>query len=313
MQMNIWVMNRIQGLEDLIPQMSADVLDKQRRDMIVNQSCRRIWLKASDRSQVMDDNNADDLWRLRNSHFSLADHLLPSFILISDELFEISRTPHLSLEWMKLATDLMAQAAIEILDAPDQLASGSAVAQDALQECFAWGNLDDSRPVCSVEAISSDLDRRGFRNIDKNTLEQAAEMEDRCQNMFREHSKTENGSSNRRSFPDSQIRSWDSVRRVAYEDVLMTFTSIQEAKGDSAHRPVELLRKKYRLTALLTDINDFITVHWRLLHSRAWHGKPVLVQVEEGGVEGLEPEQFEELKDRVGIGDMWDSILLRED
>lgn len=313
-QLNSWVLNRLPHLEDLAPHMSTGMRDQQKHDMLVNQCCRRVWLKAGQKAQTLGYTEASDLWRLRNSQLCLADHLLPLFMWVSTNLFKLSkRPPAISLEWMRLAVHLMVQAAIEILDAPDLLVSGSNGAQNALQECFAWGALEDTQSACSVDAIADEMRMRGFPSTHTRSLHEVVNKERDCQRMFKEYTEDGKQPSIRESVSGSQIPPWDAVKQEALEDVLMTFTSIQEAGTDLSHRPIELLRSKYRLTTLLADINDFIAIHWRLLHSKAWHRKPVLVQIEEGGLDGLTPAEFEEFKTRVCIQEMFDFTSLIED
>lgn len=312
-QLNSWVLNRIPELEELTPHASSSMRDQQRRDMLVNQSCRRIWLKANKESRVLDYAKASDSWRLRNPQLCLADHLIPLFMWVSIDLFKVSKSPELSLQWMKLAIRLMVQAAIEILDAPDLLASGSDVAQNALQECFAWGDLGNSHSTCSSEAIANEIRARGFPSTDTTTFHGIARLEDRCQDMFRGHTIGREELSAQGSLSGSQKSIWENTKHKALEDVLMTFTSIQEAGTDLSHRPIELLRKEHQLTFLLKHISEFIEIHWRLLHSTKWHKKPVLIQIEEGGIDGLTPGEFEEFKRRARIQDMWTSTLLDED
>lgn len=303
-QTSSWLMSKFRGLKDFAPRMSKEMRERQQQDMIINQSCRRIWLKANGESQAVDTDSDAHSWHVRNRRLSLADHLFPLFIWISGDLFEISKTPRLSLEWMKLATQFMVQAAIDILEEPDLLASGPDVVHNLLQECFAWGSLDEPLSLPSVETIIGKLNMRGFMDIDTTAIDYVTTMEARCQDMFK-NSEMKQRLSGGFSFSDSQAQIWKNVKQEALEDVLMTLTSIQEAEEDLAHRPIELLQMRYPLAALLTDITDFITVHWKLLHSKAWHGKPVLVQIEEGGIDGLTSAEFEDFKDRADIRDMW--------
>lgn len=312
--MNSWVLNLIPELEDLKPHMSTGMREQQKRDMLVNQSCRRFWLKASQKAQILQYTDESNSWRLRNPQLCLTDHLLPLFMRVSTDLFKLSKRPQaMSLEWMRLAVHLMVQAAIEILDVPDLLASGPDVARVALEECFAWGGLEDPQSIFSDEAITDEIRARNFPTTNLGSLHEVVKKEQDCQRMFKEYTEDGTEPPDRRSFSRNQVPTWNAIKQEALEDILMTFTSIQEAGTNLSHRPVELLRSKYRLTTLLADINDFITIHWRLLHSKAWHRKPVLVQIEEGGLHGLTPAEFEEFKARARIQEMFDFTSLIED
>lgn len=289
-----------------MPKASDSMQEMLQQSMIMNHLCRQMWLKAHGSSQIAWDSELGSSWHLRSTQHSLPGHILPVFMSVSVELFKISKNSQLSHPWMRLAGSFMVQAAIEVLDAPDLLTWGDEIAKNALEECFAWGCLEQYNFEDSIQDAVRDAKTKGLLVPTTVGLDDIARMEDSCQKMF---SATVPGSpASRREIP-----AWTNTREEMLQDVLMAFVSIQEAGSDASRTPIRLLRKRYKLTSLLSDMHDFVAIHWKLLHSTAWHGKPILVQIEEGGIDGVTADEFERFKGAAGIGEMWNSVSSPED
>jgi len=224
---------------------------------------------------------------------------------------------NLDTKWMELASNFMVHAAIEILDAPDVFEDGVEVVNLALKECFAWGYVERQRFKDDTE-----LAQRLFSQIASKSLQQPISQvsseecaehirsttifEDDVWEMFYDEGPLHaRGGTGTRDTPQSsgELSQWTRIRQNKLDVVLTTFTTMQEENGVDRHRPVAWLRNKYRLSAFLVELAGFIEVHWRNTHKSEWHGKPKLVQIEEGGLDGLSRTEFETFKRRAGIAD----------
>lgn len=279
------------------------------RDQHINQFFRHLWLRYRQPANTATTAKTIGKQRGRNPQLCLADNLLPHFMHISEEM-QPQKT-QLSDRWMDLTTSFMVLAALELLDSPDLFANGPDAAIPALEECFAWGYVERPRYHGNAHTASGVLDKVLRKLPDSSTIdldecrdhiEDTTIYEDKCWEMFHDQGSTQlSGSSNKIPGSSGESSAWTSKRQEALDAVLTTFESMQEESDGTTRRPVEWLRNRYRLSTFLTELADFLTVHWRLLHSTAWNGEPVLIQIERGGLLGLSSTQFEDFKKRAGI------------
>lgn len=296
-------------------QVAAEMQRNFRRDQLVNQFFRYWWLKQrehEDLDEVIDPSNA---CRKRNPQLCVADHLLPHFLYLSCRLQPPDS--NLDMKWMELASDLMVHAAIEIMDAPDVSGDGVEVAQMALKECFAWGYVERRKFEDDAEIIQRLLgqieSKRSQPWINQISLEECGEyirsttiLENDVWEMFYDEGSVQARSSGgTRGTPQSsgELSQWTRIRQDKLDAVLTTWATMQEETDSDKHRPVAWLRNKYRLSACLVEVVGFIEVHWRKTHRSEWYGKPILIQIEEGGLDGLSLHEFETFKKKAGISD----------
>jgi len=313
--LNMWLQTRGDILQVFQPQIAMEMQRNFRRDQCVNQFFRYFWLSKRKHKSFEDAMQSTNV-RVRNPQLCLADHLLPQFMHLSCRV----QPPDSNLEtkWMELASNFMVQAAIEILDAPDVFEDGLEVAQIALEECFAWGyverpRFDDNSEI--VQRLLKQIESKSLQpQITQQSLDQCREhvqstsaLEDEVREMFYDEGSAQTRSmSGGPTTPQSsgELSNWTRIRQTNLDILLTTFVSIQKESGSDQHRPVEWLRKRYRLSSLLTEVADYIEVHWKNIHKNE-NRKPALVQIEEGGLDGLSPEAFSAFKRRAGIEDEW--------
>ncbi|KAK5942730.1 hypothetical protein PMZ80_005296 [Knufia obscura] len=323
--LNMWLQARLDGTQLPQLQIGPEMEKNLRRDQEVNQFFRYYWLRMRERKDPDSAVGSAVARRNRNPQLCLADHLIPHFMHLSCKM-QPSETS-LDTRWMELASTFMMHAAIEILDAPDLFEDGVKVAILALKECLAWGFVERHRFVDNTEVVqrllSSVVTRSTQQQISQTTnkssqsqisqqsldmctehIQSTATREDDVWEMFYDEGSDRSRSGSRgRSTPQSsgELSQWTRIRQEKLDIVLTTFATIQEESDGDKHRPVEWLRNKYKLSTLIAEIGRFIEMHLKNVHGVGWHGKPVLVQIEEGGLHGLSSEAFEAFKIRAGI------------
>jgi len=312
---NMWLQTRTEGLREPESRLATEMQRNFRRDQAVNQFFRYFWLKKREHMDFEDAVGSSNVRRTRNPQLCLADHLLPSFMHLSCKMQPPDS--NLDMKWMELASNFMVHAAIEILDAPDLFEDGIEVAEIALRECFAWGYVERRRFQDNAEIVQRLLNQIESKSsqpqITLQSLDQCRDhiqsttvLEDEVWEMFYDE-----GSSRARTTSDGhttpqssgELSHWTSIRQEKLNAVLTTFATMQEANSIGRHHPIERLRNKYRLSAFLAEVAYFIEVHWKKVHRSEWRGKPVLVQIDEGGLDGLSPEAFVSFKRRARIAD----------
>ncbi len=311
----MWLKARVEGTQETQPQIAPEMQQNFRRDQGVNQFFRYFWLRKREHRDFEDTVSSANSCRNRNPQLCLADHLLPRFMHMSCKM----QPPHsnLELKWMELASNFMIHAAVEILDAPDLVEDGVEVAQLALKECFAWGYVERRRFKDNTEIVQrllSQIESKSSQlHITQKALDECKEhiqsttiREDEVWEMFYDEDSTRVPSrSGGHSPPQSsgELTHWTRIRQEKLSIILTTFATMQEDNNGDGQRPVEWLRNQYRLSTFLTEIARFVEVHWKNVHRSEWYGKPVLVQIEEGRLDGLSATQFESFKQRAGIAD----------
>ncbi|KAK5072777.1 hypothetical protein LTR64_000816 [Lithohypha guttulata] len=323
---NIWLHQQIDGFEIAAPQVSSEMKFNLLCDQLINHFFRVRWLRTREggasRGDLPSESGGSNQKSIpQNPQLCLAHHILPQFLHLCDHLLPFFMhlshkiqppEARLSEKWMELACSFMVQGAIEILDAPDLFKHGSDVAKVALEECFAWGyvvrNIYANNPAL-IQRISTQLQATipeaiGDRTEDfTQRIRHVMSLEDDCWKMFYDDGTNGEGHDTLRS--SRELSQWTTMRQDALDAVLATFAAMQdetESEAEAqARRPVQYLRKHYPLSKFLDEVANFLAISWQKLHRPDWHGKPVLVQIEEGSLQGLSSEQFEDLKLRARI------------
>ncbi|KAJ9663381.1 hypothetical protein H2198_000898 [Neophaeococcomyces mojaviensis] len=335
--LRIWLLRRIDKHNGLCPSVSPEMQHNLLSAQIINQTYRRLWrhYRAVPMSPL--DQLPVDPWSLRTNPelVDFADHVVPCFMEISEEF--ASAFQGLSEKWMYLAAHLLTQSAIEILASTSEIQAPESCVdtktgntQQALESCFAWGHVERRRfTEHSTIIVPPQLQcNLIFRNLSADTQHellqvatQKTDFEDRIWEMFFYQgskstpstsisgedaiaSATKINMSNGSPQSSGELKSWTKIRQDALEDVLLTYTNMLEAGENHRERPLRILRDQYPINRLLRELIDFVSKHWIALHSRNWNGKPVLVQIEEGGLDGMSEEEFERFKERAGITGM---------
>ena len=306
--LTLWLQQRGSGQSAL--QMSSATQGGLHRDQLINHFFRLRWLRSRAGSAARNDLEINDRQTRRNAELSLADHLLPQFLHLSFQL----QPPEsdLSRIWMNLASSFMVHAAIEILDAPDILKDGTAVAKLALEECFAWGYVVRNRFVNSsplTQRILDELSEHSPGVVEnspstcKKQIQDAMILEDDCWELFYDEGISHKRSANSATPQSSgELSDWTVLRQASLDEVLTTFAIVQEEHdSQQKHEVIQWLCNKYPLSTFLSQLVDFMAKHWTKWHSSDGRGKPILVQIEEGGLQGLSSEEFADFRIRARI------------
>lgn len=325
-----WIVGQVGVEESLGPDLSAETWESLEIESVVNQIYRELWQHYRAKPNVLPDLNTPPVWPTHRSKrtVNFADHIVPRFMQISEEFFSIFQGS--SEKWMHLATDLLTQSAVELLSLPGNELAGL---KDVLELCFAWGYVERSRLTQTFDRIVAPLLSSTTQyqdteaDVQHRVIEKAgqmAETEDRVWEMFYDQGSsnnppaasapvTNNSSDNsdkvdgaQKGTPQSsgELRAWRSLRQQALDDVLVTHTNMLGKDEEMRGQLLRRLRGQYPLKPLLAQLTLFIEEHWTLSHSQNWNGMPVLVQIEEGRLEGLSAEEFELFKQSAGITNM---------
>ena len=322
---NMWLHQQIGELEIAAPQVSSEMQFSLLCDQLINHFFRGRWLRTREGGASRDDLPSETSGNQKSipqnpqlclvhhilpQFLHLCDHLLPSFMHLSHKIQPLEA--RLTEKWMELACGFMVQGAIEILDAPDLFKHGPDVAKLALEECFAWGyvvrNTYGNNPALT-QRVSSQLQATAPEAIGDRVenltqrIRHVVSLEDDCWKMFYDDGTNGEGPNTLRS--SGELSQWTTMRQDALDAVLATFAAMQDETESEAQarRPVQYLRKHYSLSEFLNEVANFLGISWQKLHRPEWHGKPVLVQIEEGSLQGLSSEQFEDFKLRARIHD----------
>ena len=337
--LRMWLLRQTSKQDDTRPHVSSDMRVNLLKDRIINQTYRNLWLQYRAHPMSPSTSLSTHTWYiLTTAEFvNLADHVIPRFMEISEEF--ASAFQGLSEKWMHLAAHLLTQSAIEIIASifENQASEihaeiNTSNAQQALETCFAWDHVERYRFTESLDDVvlaqlQSALTTCG-RNVTTElkhdliqTATHKAEFEDRVWEMFFDQGSKSTSSptvsnkditgdgigktmSNGTPHSSGELSSWTKIRQNALEDVLFTYTSMLEADTEHRERPLQILKEQHSLNRLIAELTTFVSRYWSILHGSEWYEKPALVQIEEGGLNGMTSEEFEMFAGRAGIAGM---------
>lgn len=314
--LNIWVRNHIDGLQGHLFHIAPDMLAALQRVQIINNFLRQRWLhtRAGSTTFSSPTTKIDALDQGLSAHGSVSEllhiqeHILPQFIHIS-KLIQPEQA-ELTEKWMLLASRLMINAAIEIMDSPDFLSLGKSDAKLSIEQCFAWGYVprlrygSDSplrrRLLAEIQSKAPKLAEDATEECER-LINDALDREDDCVVMFLDPERQENGMDVDGPKSAGEWSDWTRIRQEALDTVLAIFDAVIEEMDDDRLAPIRWLKNQYRLSTLLADIGVFFELTWEGYRSPEWHGKPILIQIEQGGIEGLSDEEFRTFRRQAGI------------
>lgn len=228
-------------------------------------------------------------------------------------------------EWIELASELMLQSGIERL----QEMSGALISAEHetdetklftsslkdlnvglvtwINECLAWGSV--KKPSTSSSQLNQEFQAHKFP-ISNEQLKSRLQTEDLISAMF--------NSSINIAFPDDKISSmldtissedakeheWKQYAklRAQYLQKLLSIPISTKADENEHFVPaVKKLCKEYPIVPFLKRLLKFVQTIWRYNMHKDVSGKPILVQIEEGGLEGLDAAEFDEFLGRCGL------------
>jgi hypothetical protein len=199
--------------------------------------------------------------------------LMPLFMDLSAQIVELMEND-VSDTWLELAYETMMQAATEIcLTSPH----GPQTTHAALLSCFGWGlQIDLSDVTDLIEG--------------QDNVTELMQTEKAIHHMLR------SAADDRTSKADS----WDYQRRRAISDLLAHIDTDwnSDISEDERHTALFHLRNHHSVNKFESQMMDYIKnlqIVWTQLNE-----EPVLLQIEQGRLEGLDDDEFHAFMERVG-------------
>jgi hypothetical protein len=229
--------------------------------------------------------------------------VLVRFMVLSARIAQSLETTRINQQWMHLACELMLHAALEALEASDFLRmdgdispkGGAATVHPGLLECFAFRHLPD------------ETRNRDFFQYRRSPFDDALTSENRV-HMRLDNSLKEEEQDISDMFARDSVE-WDRQRQSYLQEFKIPAQVLAEAADEGS--PSRLAAYYKQRLADLRFIHPFAKTKaslvlcleslWQLNTSPAITGKPVLVQIEEGGLHGFTEEEFERFLSRVQL------------
>lgn len=235
-------------------------------------------------------------------------------------------------EWIELASELMLQSGIERLQEISGALTSAEHDRDGtkstpntlndlnnglvtwINECLAWGSI--KKPSTSSANLDPEFQSHRLQ-MSTSQLTSHLQTEDLISAMF--------NSSINIAFPDDKISTmltnistteeakkheWNQYTRLReqyLQKLLGISTDIKiaskanENANDSFVPAIKKLCEEHPIVPFLEKLHKFLTTIWRYNMHKDVSGKPVLVQIEQGGLQGLNAAEFEEFLDRCGL------------
>lgn len=195
--------------------------------------------------------------------------ILPRFMEISAEMAGIFGEPND--DWAKIASEFMLQASLECLRS--RMETGTCDGP-GLEECFAWGFINDDHDVPSDEIPK-----------DQQDLEAASKE------LFRHESEDSH------EILQEEKPLWTEMRH----QYLSEFSIADDASINSQDWRLERLTAKYPPANFQVTLVNYIESVWDI-HNEAF-GRPILVEIEQGHMKSLniEGEDFDNFITKVGL------------
>lgn len=204
--------------------------------------------------------------------------LLPPFMELSAEIVALTQTD-VSSVWLQLASEFTTQAAIEVvLEAATSL-EWTEVDHDTIMACFGWGlsmKMSDFSRVLESEESS------------------VADTEKKIHHMLQ--STGDN--------PDSQTPPWDELNSHAVKEFSLN-TDLPYDQSEVIEWDMGVKRKQISYLQADHPVHQFEAqiLHYIENLQKVWaqlNEEPVLLQIEQGRLQGLNGEEFQAFMDRVG-------------
>jgi hypothetical protein len=204
--------------------------------------------------------------------------LLPLFMELSAEIVDLTQTD-VSSVWLQLACEFMTQAGIEVVLQATTSSEWTEVDRHTLTACFGWGppiNMSDFSLIMEIEESS------------------VADTEKKIHHMLR--STGDN--------PDSQTPSWDEESSHAINEFKLN-TDQRYDESEVAGWYANNKRKQIIELQVNHPVQRFEVqiLHYMENLQKVWaqlNEEPVLLQIEQGRLQGLNGEGFQDFMDRVG-------------
>jgi hypothetical protein len=227
---------------------------------------------------------------------------LVRFMILSARISQaVSKSANKS--WMGHACKMMLHAALEAADGSDVLGSNIPgpefmLVQPGVLECFAFKLCTaDALKLSEVRHRTTPTDHLDSPRSASFPIDSAVQEEERAiSEMFSQAAEI-----------------WDGERqRYLSELALPTLenSSDEESNGHDEHlldliqtyrSRLGRLRRKYPLQQMLAGVVEVLENLFAVNNSPTYGGKPVLVQIEEGGLDDMAPAEFAVFKEKIGL------------
>lgn len=239
--------------------------------------------------------------------------VLVRFMVLSARIAQQMGDKGINEHWMRLACELMLHAALEALASCEL--SGAAVegapgllgplVQPGILDCFAFRHLPDEaystdtlRYKTSPLTDLSELNRYASVPFDNATKNEELAISE----MFRDKADV-----------------WDDMRQSYLSEFALPSRSMADSEQEwslaeimaSYQRRLPRLRQKYPFAATKASLVECLENLWTINNAPSISGKPVLVQIEEGGLDGLDDKEFAKFLLRVGLSGSVEDALKR--
>jgi hypothetical protein len=197
--------------------------------------------------------------------------LLHHFMLLNARLLEQLPGKTITDEWMEIAGSLVQLAALETIDGLNDSATNTSndveLVRPTIADCFAYHHV----PVLKQLKGPDGMDISEDFGLDASFMVEEQAISD----MFRSCEVT-----------------WEAVRRRYLEELFTDRVANLPHRLEEYHALIDKVMKSvYNCLAVIFRINNLPEIS----------GRPALVQIEEGGLDGLSQEKFEVFAERVGL------------
>lgn len=248
------------------------------------QAVRRSWFCPTSLNRVPQTHNPDEL------HLPL-DLLLPRFLELSAETVSVLDQEPGEI-WLQLAATFMMRSAFEPLmpafintprKNPTDYFPLDIYWDDAshIIACFAWGFIQPT----ALRLLLAAAERYAPHQPE---LESGEDFEQLVASAFRDER------------TDRELESWAATRRE-----YLSFFICREGEQDEK---LQGLDEGFPAAELDQGVMAFIEGIWKLVGSGSEHNKPVLVQIEEGHLNGLDDDEFKLFMRNIGGQEHLDTI-----
>ena len=227
--------------------------------------------------------------------------VLNRFMVLSARIVTELPNNEINQYWMRSACQLMLHTALQAardsckVDASTPSCISSAAVRPGILECFAFRHLP-------AEVLNTDT----LKNRASPTWTGAGSTPDAAV-KFDPSSKDEEIAIS--DMFEARSDQWDSMRHSYLSEFALPRPSAKDADEtdpiagllESYRQRLPRLQQKYPYEEMEASVIECLENLWSINHLPSYSGKPVLVQIEEGHLEGLDAQEFETFLKRVGL------------
>ena len=219
--------------------------------------------------------------------------LLHRFMILSARIVQQLPEKDINDKWMQPAGELILHASLEALQATlsqdDSVNTPSTI--PGILDCFAF---QFSLELEQFHQSDEEDARMEVQPFDPAALEEELAIN----SMFK-----------------PQAETWNHIRSTFLSEFLLpeSVASDSASVAEAYRRRIPRLHRKFPLQNTLRSIFECLDNLWAINTSSDISGKPVLVQIEEGALEGLDEQEFEAFSERVGLRRELDGFLEEEE